>query len=153
MESGSADPVDESIDAECQIYSFCQPVRLLHDTIPTPPSKSFNGEPRPLGYRPPGTTGMRPHRSFREQNVRRQQRWWWKEWKRVQSRHTGRVLIRGRQGEGRMKTGDVITLVLVYKPCVPRGTSPGRKGKTVESSIYRVQTDRIEGQTFPEDRG
>ena len=26
----------------------------------------FNGEPRPLGYQPPGMTGMRRHRSSRQ---------------------------------------------------------------------------------------
>jgi hypothetical protein len=37
--------------------------RSLHDSVPTPPSKTsgvrFNGEPRPLGYQHPGTTGTR----------------------------------------------------------------------------------------------
>jgi len=40
-QSGSADPADKSIEMEIvDLYSFCQPAGLLHDTTPTPPSKS-----------------------------------------------------------------------------------------------------------------
>jgi len=40
-ESESVGPVDESIEMQIvDIYLFCQPTELLHDTIPTPPSKS-----------------------------------------------------------------------------------------------------------------
>jgi len=40
-ESETVGPVDETIEMQItDIYSFCQPAELLHDTIPTPPSKS-----------------------------------------------------------------------------------------------------------------
>jgi len=40
-EFGSADPEDESMETQIvDLYSFCQTVGLLHDTAPTPPSKS-----------------------------------------------------------------------------------------------------------------
>jgi len=40
-ESETVGPVDETIEMQiADIYSFCQPAELLHDTIPTPPSNS-----------------------------------------------------------------------------------------------------------------
>jgi len=52
---GSADPTDQSIEAQIvNLYSFRQSTGLLHDAIPTPPSKSSrvgsSGEPHSSVY-------------------------------------------------------------------------------------------------------
>ena len=85
-------------------YSFCQPVELLYDTVPTPSSKTTgaaftwsNGEPRPLKYQPPRPTRSSRLRSFQERHDRR--RWWrLKDWNLAPSRRTERVPMRGRRG-------------------------------------------------------
>ena len=47
--------MEESIETRItDFYSFCQPAEVLHDTIPTPPSKSSRVESGG-GLRPPGT--------------------------------------------------------------------------------------------------
>ena len=98
--SGSADPADESIATKnANFYSFCRPAGLLHDTVPTPPSKpgrvGSNGEP-PSERQPPGTTRTRRHPWFLERRVRRQR--WRKEWKWVRLHRIERAPRRGRRG-------------------------------------------------------
>ena len=48
---------DDSVGTQnVNLYSFCEPTRLLYDTVPLLHQKTskvgFNGEPRPLRYQP-----------------------------------------------------------------------------------------------------